>query len=183
MKNSKKLLISGLIAVVVVSAVAVIGTSSGDELLGKVNIKRTNLQDLDRDGLTNQEEVYIGTDPMNPNTDGDNLSDSQEITQGCDPLRQDGPGQDENEILLASCPWEGYDYDNDGLYNNGESSCHTSHVNPDTDRDGLADGEEGGVNNCFYLAPGAESHHSDPLDPCDPNPLSSACVQRRVNWR
>lgn len=42
--------------------------------------------DLDGDGLTEDEELAIGTDPNNPDTDGDGASDGDEVTAGTDPL-------------------------------------------------------------------------------------------------
>jgi hypothetical protein len=49
--------------------------------------------DDDNDGLTNMEEAMIGTDPLNPDTDGDGLSDGQEVNQyATDPLNADSDG-------------------------------------------------------------------------------------------
>jgi len=42
--------------------------------------------DSDGDGLTDSEEVNIGTDPNNPDTDGDGISDGDEVNAGSDPL-------------------------------------------------------------------------------------------------
>ena len=43
--------------------------------------------DLDGDGLTNAQEVGIGTDPTNPDSDGDGRTDGQELlSDGTDPL-------------------------------------------------------------------------------------------------
>jgi len=42
--------------------------------------------DLDGDGLTEDEELAIGTDPNNPDTDGDGASDGVEVQVGSDPL-------------------------------------------------------------------------------------------------
>jgi hypothetical protein len=36
-------------------------------------------EDTDGDGLTNNEEAQIGTDPLNPDTDGDGLKDGEEV--------------------------------------------------------------------------------------------------------
>jgi len=41
---------------------------------------QTDLTDSDSDGLPNAFEEYIGTDPLNPDTDGDGLTDREEIT-------------------------------------------------------------------------------------------------------
>lgn len=42
--------------------------------------------DQDQDGLSDQEELALGTDPTNPDTDGDGYSDGVEISSGYDPL-------------------------------------------------------------------------------------------------
>lgn len=39
----------------------------------------TCIEDLDGDGLSNQEERDLGTDPNNPDTDGDGLTDGEEV--------------------------------------------------------------------------------------------------------
>lgn len=44
------------------------------------------LADLDGDGLTNGEEMALGTDPARVDTDGDGLGDGQEALAGLDPL-------------------------------------------------------------------------------------------------
>ncbi len=54
--------------------------------------------DWDHDGLTNEEETRLGTDPLNPDTDGDGLLDGWEVKGvrgldlpklGCDPRHAD----------------------------------------------------------------------------------------------
>jgi hypothetical protein len=42
--------------------------------------------DSDGDGLTDAQEILIGTDPFNPDTDGDGFSDGVEVASGSDPL-------------------------------------------------------------------------------------------------
>jgi hypothetical protein len=42
--------------------------------------------DSDQDGLTDEEEAMIGTDPLKKDTDADNYWDSWEVTEGTDPL-------------------------------------------------------------------------------------------------
>ena len=42
--------------------------------------------DLDGDGLTNEREDELGTDPENPDTDGDGVGDGDEDAAGTDPL-------------------------------------------------------------------------------------------------
>jgi len=43
--------------------------------------------DSDQDGLTNQEEKMIGTDPYKADTDGDGYSDGEEVRSGYNPLK------------------------------------------------------------------------------------------------
>lgn len=45
--------------------------------------------DLDKDGLSDLQELRLGTDPTNPDTDGDGFSDGQEYTLRTDPLARD----------------------------------------------------------------------------------------------
>lgn len=42
--------------------------------------------DQDSDGLSDAEEVRLGTDPTNPDTDGDGVDDGSEVSKGTDPL-------------------------------------------------------------------------------------------------
>ena len=48
--------------------------------------------DLDSDGLDNQQEMIWGTDPFNPDTDGDGFKDGEEVKSGHNPLV---PGPDD----------------------------------------------------------------------------------------
>lgn len=43
-------------------------------------------EDKDQDGLKNEEEKKLGTDPENPDTDGDKILDGIEVKSGYDPL-------------------------------------------------------------------------------------------------
>ncbi|WP_169628040.1 Ig-like domain-containing protein [Flavobacterium soli] len=47
--------------------------------------------DQDNDGLTNQEEIAIGTNPTNPDTDGDGINDGTEVLNGSNPLNPCDP--------------------------------------------------------------------------------------------
>jgi len=77
--------------------------------------------DADDDGLTNDQEVQLGTDPNNPDTDLDGLTDGDEVNiYGTDPLD--------------------VDTDDDGLSDGQEIfSFLTNPTNPDTDGDGIHD--------------------------------------------
>ncbi len=52
--------------------------------------------DADNDGLTNDEEIALGTDPLNPDTDGGGVNDGEEVSRGTDPLN---PADDMGRIL------------------------------------------------------------------------------------
>ena len=82
--------------------------------------------DRDADGLSNDYEADLGTDPDLWDTDGDGLSDQFELDNqealGCDPLR--------------------FDTDGDGLSDGLEYRLGTGIDQPDTDDDGLLDSEE-----------------------------------------
>jgi len=80
--------------------------------------------DADSDGLSNEQEALLGTDPNVPDTDSDGLTDGEEmLTIGSDPRKRDTDG----DILL--------DGDEVKVYG-------TDPTKADTDGDGLADGIE-----------------------------------------
>ncbi len=54
--------------------------------------------DLDGDGLSNSQELQLGTDPQNPDSDGDGAKDGLEVRRGTDPL------DPESKPVLAM-PW------------------------------------------------------------------------------
>lgn len=93
--------------------------------------------DSDADGLTDQEELALGTDPRNPDTDADGLTDGEEVKiYKTDPLNPDT--------------------DYDGLKDGEE--VHKYRTNPlerDTDKGGVADGHE------------VKEDSTNPLDPSD----------------
>jgi len=83
--------------------------------------------DRDHDGMTDERERRLGSDPDDPDSDDDGLLDGFEMRHGLDPLS----------------PLDGAaDGDADGLDNAGEQAARTDPANPDTDGDGLRDGEE-----------------------------------------
>ena len=63
---------------------------------------RADGADVDGDGLTDGEEVALGSDPRNADTDGDGTPDGEEFEQGTDPTQGIAPLTEEN--VLA--PWE-----------------------------------------------------------------------------
>ncbi|MBP5545069.1 MAG: OmpA family protein [Kiritimatiellae bacterium] len=80
--------------------------------------------DTDGDGLTDDYEMQIGTDPNNPDTDGDGLTDGAEVLKyKTDPLNPDS--------------------DFDGLKDGAEVFKYkTDPLDPDTDKGGVTDGHE-----------------------------------------
>jgi Tol biopolymer transport system component len=102
-------------------------------------------RDSDGDGLTDSEEIEIGTDPNNPDTDGDELWDGDEVLRGTDPLNPDSDGDglsDGEEVLRRATDPLNPDTDNDVLNDGEEVQRGTDPLKPDTDLDGLLDGDE-----------------------------------------
>jgi len=63
--------------------------------------------DTDGDGLPDDREDELGTDPANPDSDGDGLSDGDEVAIGSDPLSPDSDGDgilDGDEVVLGTDP-------------------------------------------------------------------------------
>jgi hypothetical protein len=91
--------------------------------------------DDDNDGLTDEEELAQGTYATDPDTDDDGVLDSidefpLDITESKD---NDGDGIGDNADL---------DDDNDGLTDQEEIEKGSDPLNPDSDEDGLKDGED-----------------------------------------
>jgi len=84
--------------------------------------------DPDGDGLTTAEEWALGTDPLNPDTNGDGIPDGVAVRSGKSPTN--------------------LDMDGDGVLNTTERARGTDPFNPDTDGDGSGDGVD-----CFPLDP------------------------------
>ncbi len=103
-------------------------------------------QDSDGDGLTNQEEQELGTDPNNPDTDSDGLFDGDEVRRyTTDPKNRDTDGDgllDGEEVLRFITDPKNPDTDQDNLIDGEEIRRSTDPRNPDTDNDGLQDGNE-----------------------------------------
>ena len=110
--------------------------------------------DRDGDGLSDTFEEGIGTDPLNPDTDGDGLTDDEEYeVYGTDPLKTDTDDDrltDAEEVAKNTDPRKP-DTDGDGLTEGEEFAHGTDPFDTDSDKDGLTDGEE------------VHMHNSDPL--------------------
>ncbi|APG60646.1 cadherin domain-containing protein [Christiangramia salexigens] len=134
-----------------------------------INVLDIDDTDDDQDGLLNSEEELLETDPLNPDTDGDGLTDGEEVLGLDDPGTELVP-ENLSDPLNICDPYQGFggcDPDNDGLTNDQERELGTDLENPDTDGDGLNDGEEV----LFRDQPstvGVPEAVTDPLNPCDP---------------
>lgn len=104
-------------------------------------------KDSDGDGLTDDEEAKLGTDPFNKDTDGDGLTDGEEVkTYKTNPLNPDS--------------------DFDGLKDGEEVLTYkTNPLARDTDNGGVADGHE------------VIEDHTNPLDPSDDLMLFEVYIQ------
>lgn len=78
--------------------------------------------DTDGDGLSNDEEAALGTDPELADTDGDGIADGDEVDLGTDPTSDDTDG--------------------DGLKDGDEADLGGDPTKADTDGDGFSDGDE-----------------------------------------
>ncbi len=112
--------------------------------------------DDDNDGLLGGQEVALGLDPNNPDTDGDGIEDGVEVGDDlANPLDEDSDG------IIDALDSNIDDTDNDGVNDQqdpaNDNPCIPNRFNGscDTDGDGLSDLDE-------------QTNGSDPDDPCDP---------------
>jgi len=95
----------------------------------------TDAADSDGDGLTDAQEIALGTDPNNPDTDGDGFSDGVEVYFAA-------RGADLNPLVPnPGCPpyLRGVDSDCDGLTDCDEQLIGTNSQIQDSDSDGVPD--------------------------------------------
>jgi Bacterial TSP3 repeat len=100
--------------------------------------------DLDRDGLTDVEELAMGSSPLSADSDRDGLTDQRELQNGTDPLSPDSDRDgvpDGVEVSQDTNPLSA-DTDGDGLTDSQELEIGTDPLQTDTDRDGVPDGVE-----------------------------------------
>ena len=107
-------------------------------------------EDPDADGLSNIEELTIGTQPYDKDTDGDGLTDGDEQAGGSNPVLEDSDGDGLPDLFELTPVVDGGsgtdpnnpDTDGDGLNDFQEISDGLDPNNVDTDGDLLADGDE-----------------------------------------
>ncbi len=103
--------------------------------------------DIDGDGLSNDDEAGYGTNPYDQDTDGDGLSDWYEIIQlKSNPFRSDSDSDgltDFEEVVKYRTRSDTLDTDADRLSDADEiQTWFTDPLNSDTDNDGFSDGDE-----------------------------------------
>ncbi len=76
------------------------------------------LVDSDGDGLSDQEESILGTDPNNKDSDGDGVSDGDEVKKGFDPGDPNSLPELKNNILFLQQPKGAVPTSLDGLLQN-----------------------------------------------------------------
>jgi hypothetical protein len=117
--------------------------------------------DPDGDGLTDAEEVVLGTDPSDPDSDDDGLTDGDEVNvHGTDPSSADSDGDglnDGDEVNVHGTDPSSADSDGDGLNDGDELNVHaTNPLDSDSDDDGLSDGDEVNVHGTNPLNPDSD---------------------------
>lgn len=104
--------------------------------------------DTDGDGVTDDQEILNGTDPMSADSDGDGVSDSDELAAGTDPLSADSDGDglsDGDEVNTYGTDPLNADSDGDGLSDYDEVITYKTdpnNANGDADGDGVSDIDE-----------------------------------------
>jgi len=123
---------------------------------------------MDCDGLLDWEEILMGTDPRNPDTDGDGIWDGIEIGRNSSPdplcagifpppgmLFPPGSKLNITDPLLIDTDCDGLsDGEEDANKNGRLDPGETDPNNPDTDGDGLWDGLELGITQAMAMAAG-----------------------------
>ncbi|WP_339290055.1 Ig-like domain-containing protein [Paenibacillus sp. FSL E2-0201] len=97
--------------------------------------------DDDNDGLTDEQEIVLGTDPKNADTDGDGINDKDDPfpTDAAKPGTVNGELDTDGDGIPDSLD---PDDDNDGLTDEEEIVLGTNPKHPDTDHDGINDKDD-----------------------------------------
>jgi len=124
--------------------------------------------DDDNDGLTDGQEIALGTDSLNPDSDGDKARDNIDVF----PLNPKEWRDSDQDSLGDN---QDLDNDNDGLENDDEIFVYgTNPLNPDSDNDHLSDKEEISLGTSALAA---DSDKDGVIDSEDKFPLDSAKAQ------
>lgn len=117
------------------------------------------LGDSDGDGLSDGDEILLGTNPKSWDSDGDGLSDRREVVEfNSNPLAQDSDGDNVSDGIEASLGMNlnALDSDMDGLSDGYEMDNNLDPTSSDSDGDGTPDFDEvrdGGDPNCDERLP------------------------------
>ena len=123
--------------------------------------------DRDGDGLSDDIEKKLGTNPLLSDSDGDGIDDGQEYQYWSDRSKNesneqfapdgeidgdgaanmidddsDGDGISDGQELMDGTDPGKSDTDGDGIYDSSEQAMGTDPLNPDTDGDGIPDGRD-----------------------------------------
>jgi uncharacterized delta-60 repeat protein len=102
-------------------------------------------EDIDEDGLNQEQEKFYGTSDFSTDSDGDGLHDYTEIhVHNSNPASDDtdGDGLEDPDELAMGTGISNQDSDGDGLIDGQEIVRRALPLNPDTDGDGFLDGYE-----------------------------------------
>jgi hypothetical protein len=117
-----------------------------DFCLAKVNAggwKGVAYLDSDNDGVTDWNDLFMGLDPKNPDTDGDGLSDGDEMSvYHTNPIEKDTDGDgltDYQEVMVYHTHPQKPDTDGDGILDGKEIKDKSNAYSGDRDKDGLSD--------------------------------------------
>jgi len=135
------------------------------------------VEDADRDGFRDDEEVAAGSDPLDPisvppgDADGDGIPNAEEVIPGADGFLtdprnpdSDGDGVDDGvEVATPGLDPVDPDVDRDGFLDGDEIAAGRDPLDPLSVPPGDADDD--GIPNAEEVIPGADGFVSDPLDP------------------
>ncbi len=142
-----------------------------EEIINKTNADLSDERDTDGDGISDLFEAALGTNAKSNDSDDDGITDEQEVKDGTDPGNwdSDGDGIPDNEeaadqvnkfnklevpevkkiehianagISIQPEQLGNTDTDGDGISDLEELGLGTDPTDPDSDKDGIKDGEE-----------------------------------------
>ena len=152
------------------------GVSDGEE-----NIEGTdpNDEDSDDDGVLDGAELngVNPTDPLDPDSDDDGLCDGDATVRAANNSVICTPGEDMNGNAIVDVGETDpnlEDTDADNLGDKLEKSTQTNPVDPDTDGDGLCDGDTGVIEDGVTICAGGEDRNLDGVrGPDETNPRTA----------
>jgi hypothetical protein len=129
-------------------------TSSGNVSFDQIVVRpHINPTDLDDDGLSNEDEAALGTDPENADSDADGLGDFYEVGDPFAPFDSDGDliidaldADDDGDGILTID--EDTNQNGDPSDDDADGDGLPNYLEPDSDDDGIDDA----VDNCRLLA-------------------------------